>query len=371
MSSDSYSYSYSYLSIHIISPEKKFIYNIIIKNKKQIEQNMEKYNLMFLFALAVIIVLLVLIILHFTNSINITNSFQENQNANEQQYGPVPGQIPHIIWSYWDGKDIGKFNKICVNSWKRHAPNWEIRLLNSTSVYDWLDEKDLPKKFKSLQSLQKKADAARLALVARYGGVWMDPSTLLLENFDWIDNLANAGSTSFIGYKLSRYEASSKDIGIENWFFAASQDSYIIKTWHKKFNQILDESPNEGKIQEHKLYKETKLSKRLAVDKNYFLCHTVIQWLQQHDSHFRNILNSPMSHIQNAADGPFWLFKNGFEPPKKIVSVKKEEYIKYTSHHPIRFVKFVGKIRKQIEKDVLNNKLPRDSALKYIFDSTT
>jgi len=60
----------------------------------------------------------------------------------------------------------------------------------------WLPQEDLDElehvKTKSaiLFKRQTGADYIRLLILKRYGGVWIDLTTILLENLNWLDNLS-------------------------------------------------------------------------------------------------------------------------------------------------------------------------------------
>ena len=50
-------------------------------------------------------------------------------------------------------------------------------------MWQWLKRHELPKTYNSL-AIAHKADAIRMALISKYGGVWMDASVLLLKPLD-------------------------------------------------------------------------------------------------------------------------------------------------------------------------------------------
>jgi hypothetical protein len=93
-------------------------------------------------------------------------------------------RIPKIIHYCWfGGKPLGRAERECIDSWKEHCPDYEIRL--------W-DESNYPIKDKPLYVRQAYAsgkyafvsDYARLDVVNRHGGVYFDVDVLLLRNID-------------------------------------------------------------------------------------------------------------------------------------------------------------------------------------------
>ena len=84
-----------------------------------------------------------------------------------------------IIWSYWDGPD-NDLNKCCLKSWKKFLPEWDIRLLDRDSVEIYIIKK--PSTYSNL-TITAKSDLIRLNLLYNYGGIWLDTSILLHQNF--------------------------------------------------------------------------------------------------------------------------------------------------------------------------------------------
>lgn len=123
-----------------------------------------------------------------------------------------PSEVPAIIWSFWHGPASRKvpvnphdliswakykfehmFNTsaceaegddplvaLAVESWRKLNPDYEIRMLNLDSFQKWLSPEDLPRTFDRLQ-MAHKADAIRIAALAKYGGVWIDASAMMLR----------------------------------------------------------------------------------------------------------------------------------------------------------------------------------------------
>ena len=98
-------------------------------------------------------------------------------------------EVPEVIWSFWeDGFEAApELVHLCVATWRKYSGFRDVRLLNSENVFSYLDCHQLPKTFESLP-VQMKSDAIRLAVLAQYGGVWLDASTLVtgqLQTYTW------------------------------------------------------------------------------------------------------------------------------------------------------------------------------------------
>lgn len=176
------------------------------------------------------------------------------------------------IWSYWDGP-ITEINEICLNSWKMHLPDWNIKILNESDIisYNIIHK---PNNYNKL-TLVVKSDIIRLNLLYNYGGVWMDSTVFLTENLDWI-------------YKYSKYEMLATritELYPENWFIVAYKpQSYIIKRWLDTFNDILNTKP----IANHPIYNSFSYT-------DYFICYRAWQYLKEIDNTFKkDIKNNTM-----------------------------------------------------------------------------
>lgn len=116
----------------------------------------------------------------------------------KQIYNPyINKKLPHFIykkkkdissntiWQFWDGNEMPKIVKNCVDSVKQKKPaNWNHIILNNNNITDYIDMPDViinllkNKKIKYCHY----ADYIRLALLATYGGIWMDATIFLTDN---------------------------------------------------------------------------------------------------------------------------------------------------------------------------------------------
>lgn len=267
-------------------------------------------------------------------------------------------KIPRIIWSFWDTGDPGLVNRCLVSSWEKHKANWEINIVSLTTVSQYLSNEELPSCFHTINSPQKKADAVRMALLAKHGGVWLDMSTLVLRDFEWVQKIADKGANQFIGFQLDGYKTINS-YGIENWFFACEPGSYIVSEWRDKFFSVLENTKGDDKTKEfteHEYYQNVELTPALQSGKNYFTHHICMQWLQQNNNEFKRILDSKQCKIFDAVnDGPFLLFEGTKDETSwdvKKLQLKDSNFIKdIEKENPekLKFLKFNGNMIKQMK----------------------
>lgn len=130
--------------------------------------------------------------------------------------------IPKIIWMYWhDGEAAApSLARYCISSWRIHNPDWEVRVLDSSTTSDYVDIDYLP----AGTRLQLVADALRLELLDRYGGVWADVSCLCTGPLDdWLVDRLGRGFFAF--------ERPGPDRPLSNWFLASQPGNPLVASW--------------------------------------------------------------------------------------------------------------------------------------------
>merc|ERR1712217_394887 len=83
----------------------------------------------------------------------------------------VPG-MPRIIWMLWlqGWQETPYVVRMAAESWVKLNPEWRVMLLIESSLPHFVD---LPPSFHQ-HGPAHKADIARLALLSRWGGLWVD-----------------------------------------------------------------------------------------------------------------------------------------------------------------------------------------------------
>ena len=136
--------------------------------------------------------------------------------------------IPRVIWTYWDTLPAPALVARCLQAWQRYAPAHEIRLVERASMSRWLPAGVDLARFASLPAYRQ-ADWLRLQLLIHHGGIWIDGSTLLTTNLDWVHSLHDQIGAGMVGFYIDRYTRDARFPIIENWFLAApAQDPFIV-----------------------------------------------------------------------------------------------------------------------------------------------
>jgi len=198
---------------------------------------------------SIIIFLLIILIIFYTNINN-----ENNKNINEEfiilndnefsefSYGfSNNSKIPNIIWAFWDGALTDTVTK-CIDSWKYYNPDYEFRILNKLNYFEYIDDNINSIKH-SNDFIARYSDYIRISVLSKYGGIWLDASTICHQPFTWIHGIQNKLNVEAIGYFLDRSsenETKKDSPIIENWFIACIPNSQFIKDWKDEFFSTKD-----------------------------------------------------------------------------------------------------------------------------------
>jgi len=146
-------------------------------------------------------------------------------------------KVPKIIWSYWDNPDkIPKTVKMCMESWKKYNPDYEIILLNKKTYKGYVNiPVDIANHYNYHDTDARFSDLIRLYALAEHGGVWIDSTILLNKPLDdWL--FPKYGE--FAGFYLGSFSKLDFSPVIESWFLACNKGSSFMKLWKEEFVNI-------------------------------------------------------------------------------------------------------------------------------------
>jgi hypothetical protein len=147
--------------------------------------------------------------------------------------------LPAIIWTYWAATPAPPLIEQCLQTWRRHAPDHEIRLVDRSTVARWIGSDWDAAAFDALPPYRQ-ADWLRLQLLARHGGLWVDASTLLTADLAWVHRrYGELGGGGVVGFYIDRYTRDRALPMIENWFIAAAAGDPFIAAWAAELDRAL------------------------------------------------------------------------------------------------------------------------------------
>lgn len=144
------------------------------------------------------------------------------------------GGIPKVIYSFWDSDQLPEIVRLCVQSWRRHNPDYRIVMLSAATAVPYLPAVPHPP---GQHCWQHYADLLRLELLAKHGGgFWLDASLFLTAPLDWVQEVAR--DKNFVGFTLGPRNRST--LSLENWFLACKPGCRFMALWHEDFAPFRD-----------------------------------------------------------------------------------------------------------------------------------
>jgi len=151
----------------------------------------------------------------------------------------VKSRVPKILIQFWDDKaDLPKEYKDVIQNNKQYIDGYEVLFADDTYMLDFFKKSDsfLYQLYKSIQIESVRSDFARLALLSKFGGIYLDISIVLLKPLELMIH-----KNSEIGLLLRddqlRYQKYPKSAHIANGILYAVKDAHFIK---ECFNNLLD-----------------------------------------------------------------------------------------------------------------------------------
>lgn len=145
--------------------------------------------------------------------------------------------------------------------WRFHRPE-DVVLLDDSNLHEWVT---VPKNLELIRSKNRAhfSDYVRMALLAEYGGIWLDATCLPTTRMQDIFPLLIGGSGFYV-FKLNNRG------GISNWFLAAEKGNYMARLMHETLQLY-------WRIYEEPLF--------------YFFFHAIFKELVQMDRKFQEAWN--------------------------------------------------------------------------------
>lgn len=168
--------------------------------------------------------------------------------------------IPKRVWIYWAQGEVNSPFVVqeCIDSWRKHNPDWEIKVLDENNLASFVELPELP----NMLPVRYQANLLRTMLLKQYGGVWADATTYCHRPLnEWLPLLANSGFFMFTN--------PTQDRDIENWFIASSINHPLIAGWQKQL--------------------ETYYLRSKKTHPAYFLAFYIYQWMLKEDKYLSNL----------------------------------------------------------------------------------
>lgn len=149
------------------------------------------------------------------------------------------------IWVYWDSgaSTMPYFIHCCVQAWRHWHPAWDVVVVGSDNISSYLDVAELPVMFDA-QRASLKSDFFRLAVLAKYGGVYVDISCIPFSAAADVAFSKALKGHCFVGYKCEEWASPY----INCWFIAAQANEPIIVEWSTCLNALFDDRTSDKDV---------------------------------------------------------------------------------------------------------------------------
>lgn len=149
--------------------------------------------------------------------------------------------IPKKIWMYWEG-NLPQLVEKCILQIKKKNPNYEVYVLNPENIKEFCNIDD---PYFENTTPQQKADLIRFYLIYHYGGIWLDASTLVYENLNWIEKLVVQNQTSAFAYYRAKNTTHLDFPVLENWLLASVEKNLFFKYWFDELFTAIKLTPKQ------------------------------------------------------------------------------------------------------------------------------
>lgn len=241
--------------------------------------------------------------------------------------------IPNIMWTYWNSDTLPDVVQRCIDSWRRHYPTMEIRIVNPNTLHKYIHID--PKTLLWNDSPARESDIVRLLILATYGGYWSDATNYFTAPVEF----PIRPETEFIGYFTSKITTNNAYPVIDSWFFGTVPGGKFITQWRDAFMSI-GTYGSVGKFLE--AMKSQGVDFQAIGSPSYLAIHIASQYVLQKKMDTADIHSMA---LLKSEDGPFaYLEANNWDARKSLEDVCNGKYV-------TPMIKFCGPGREILEQD--------------------
>ena len=269
-----------------------------------------------------------------------------------------------FIFTFWEPKgNIPGYLRLCIKTWKKFLSDFEVIILDYETVKEYLGEVQYSKILFKNMPIAVQSDAIRIAILNKYGGIWIDTDTIILNN---------ELLTKFNNYELAMIREGNTNYHYIGFIYAL-KNSTIIREWLKQIIQRVEiykyiyANKTDIKISKYfyKSYKSlrylgneiiNKLLKNITGNQFFSLKNLELNALPER-SVYKNPLN--LSYRQRYIE--FYFKKRN---PEIILNNSKEIILFHNSWTPIEY-------KKMTEKEFLKQDILMSSLIKKVLNIKT
>lgn len=147
----------------------------------------------------------------------------------------IAKSVSKIVWTCWlQGIDDAPLMvKHCIESQKKALPDYEHRILTLENYHQWVELPEyIEKKFRKGRIPRALfTDLLRLAVLKKYGGVWLDASVLFtgFENEKLLNRWHKIEQSEMTIYRYFQ-RGRKEPVGLSNWFIAVRPNEFVVSS---------------------------------------------------------------------------------------------------------------------------------------------
>ena len=141
--------------------------------------------------------------------------------------------ITKKIWIYWHQgwAQAPNLVKRCKDSWIRLNPDYEVHALDQNSLFEFINFPQGIDIERNDLTIQNVSELARLALLEKHGGVWVDATIMCARPLnEWLEEYYDS--------QFFAFRNPGKDRLMSTWFIAAEPGSLILQRMYDGFSNF-------------------------------------------------------------------------------------------------------------------------------------
>lgn len=151
-------------------------------------------------------------------------------------------KTPRNIWTYWENincREIPTHIQLCLETMKYHlAKKYNLYILDEKSILKYLNITANIKNELDKLLIAQKVDYYRVALLYKYGGIWIDADSIIMKDFDDIfDKLDN--EFDFVGFGCTGEKCTNGYQYPSNWAMGSRKYGILMNHTLKNLNNEL------------------------------------------------------------------------------------------------------------------------------------
>lgn len=174
---------------------------------------------------------------NFKNKITINYNDVKNENIIIQYQPKHNPEIPKVIWMFWNEISIPKEINYFIDKIKRDNPDYQVNVINFDTLPNYIDDLTFDQHVEI--PIANKSDLIRLALLYKYGGIWLDATVILFKPLEWFLTISNIKNYDLIAFYREKSSNNLTRPIIENWFLATPPENEFINKWYCALKPLL------------------------------------------------------------------------------------------------------------------------------------